>query len=215
LSQPFTGDRTSATYVCGQTIYWFADAGERRRSNGRGDIFSLWRRILDKAEENGGAYGPDHVLAIIAPDEPAKNTLGLFLAESGTERWQKLPALAAILGIKLQAGPPSTESLRHLALFHILNQYCTGSRGMWTQNDYLKLDTGDRCGPLNGDPDVDALNGHNLFTDMPAAYAAVTAACAANGEIAFTRAGKSDKVTATCTKPVPTAPPSFRIRATP
>lgn len=215
LNEPFKGRRSDATYVCGQTVFWLADAAEKRRSNGRSNVFAIWRRILENAEANGGVYGPDYVLAAIAPDEQAKKAISLFLTESGTERWKDLPARVAPLGIKLEAGPASDDVLRTNALFHILNQYCTGSRGMWEQTDYLRLDTGDRCGPLNGDPDVDALNGHNLFTDMPAAYTAATEACATNGDIVLTRTSSTIKVTAACKKPLDPAPPAFRISATP
>jgi hypothetical protein len=215
LAKPFSGDRSNATYVCGQTLYWLADAGEKRRSKGRGDIFTLWRRLLDKAEANGGTYNFNQVLAIVAPDEPAKAALSLFLVENGAERWQQLPALAAPLGIVLESGTPTPDSLRRLALFHILDQYCTGSRGWWTQDDYLKLDTGNRCGPLSGDPDIDSLNGYSLLTDMPKAFAAATEACAKNGDIALTRTGAPTKLVAPCTKPMPAPPPAFSIRATP
>lgn len=86
---------------------------------------------------------------------------------------------------------------------------------MWREEDHMKLDTGDRCGPLSGDPEIDTLNGYSLYSDLPAAHAALKQACEQNTDVTFTRTGKPDKVTAACTKPLPPSPPNFRIVSTP
>jgi len=215
LARALTANRSSATYVCGETLFWLADAAEKTRSRGRSDVFAIWRRILDRAESNGGAYTVNDVLGFAAPSAETKKAFGLFLADQGYDRWHDLPDLVKPLGIELQAGPPTDATLRAAMIFHILDLHCTGTRGMWHEDKYLKLDTGDRCGPLSGDPEVDALNGHNLYTDLQAAHAATTAACAQNADITLTRTGKPHKVTAPCTKPLPPLPPNFRILATP
>jgi hypothetical protein len=119
------------------------------------------------------------------------------------------------LGIVLVTGVPDDETLRRQTMWHLLNLHCTGTRGMWVEEGHLKLDTGDRCGPLSGDPEVDTLNGFSLYTNLPAARAAAEEACRMNGDVTLTRTGKPHKVTAACTKPLPPAPPMFRILATP
>jgi hypothetical protein len=212
----FTGVRTGATYVCGETLFWLAEAAERTRSNGRSDIFSIWRRILDRAETNGGAYTLDHVLAFAAPTDQIRKAFALFLSEDSVERWANLPALTNPLGIEMTMGPPDATTLRHDMIAHLLNLYCgKGPRGMSREADHLKLDTGDRCGPLSGDPEVDTLNGHSLYADLATAHAALNEACRTNGNVTLSRIGKPDTFTVACTKPLPQPPPTFRILRTP
>jgi hypothetical protein len=215
LDRPFTGHRSSATYVCGETLYWLADVAAKKRSKGRENIFTLWRRIFDKAESNGGIYTANDIFEHAAPTAEAKAAFAVFLADEGYERWQTLPARLKPFGVDLLAEPPEAETQRGAMIFHLLNLYCEGTRGMWREDRYLKLDTGDRCGPLSGDPEIDTLNGHNLYSDLPAAHAALVDACKQNGDVTLTRTGKPDKVTAACTKALPPLPPNFKIRATP
>lgn len=208
------GVRTDATYVCGETLFWLAEAAEKARSKGRGDIFAVWRRILDKAETNGGVYTLDHVLSFAAPTEDIKRAFDLILSEQGIERWAKLPALTKPLGIELTIGPPEEQSLRHDMIAHLLNLHCgKGPRGMSREADHLKLDTGDRCGPLSGDPEVDSLNGHSLYTNPARAHAALEESCRTNASITLSRAGNPAVITVACTKPFPPQPPTFRIIA--
>ena len=215
LDRPFTGHRSNATYVCGETLYWLADVIAKKRSNGRKDIFTLWRQIFDKAESSGGIYTANEVFERAAPTPQAKEAFALFLADEGYERWQTLPARLKPFGVNLLAQPPTNETLRDAMIVHMLDLYCEGTRGMWREDDHMKLDTGDRCGPLSGDPEIDTLNGYSLYSDLPAAHAALKQACEQNTDVTFTRTGKPDKVTAACTKPLPPSPPNFRIVSTP
>lgn len=208
------GRRTNATYACGETVQWLADVFERTRTRGRHDVFSVWRRIFDKADSSGGVYSTaDFINSAVAHDKAANDALALFLTEEGIDRWSKLPARLKPFGVALALGPPSDEALRTTAVWHMLNLACEGQRGMWHAADHLTLDTGDRCGPLSGDPEVDAINGHNLFTDAPAAYGAVKTACESNGTVSFSRPGATQQWTVPCTAPVPPVPPGFRIAA--
>ena len=215
LAAPLAYGRSNATYVCGETLFWLADAAEKTRSNGRSDIFAIWRRILDKAEANGGLYTLTDIRTFAAPANDIEKAFDLFLVEEGMERWQRLPEHAKALGIALNVGPPDDETLRGATIMHLLSLHCAGRSGMWHQDDHLKLDTGDRCGPLNGDPEVDTLNGFSLYTNLPAARAAAEEACRTSGEITLTRTGKPGKVTVACAKPLPPPPPIFRILRTP
>jgi len=215
FDEPLVQHRSNATYVCGEALYWLADAAEKKRTRGRGDIFSIWRRIFDKAERTGGIYTLHDLLAEAVTDEDTKNAFALLLAETGSERWQTLPKIVKPLGIHLATDAPDADTLRTIAVAHILGLSCDGQYGMWLYKGHMKLDTGDRCGPLSGDPEIDTLNGYSLYTDAPAAFAAAKTACDAGGEITFTRAGKPEKWTARCTKPLPPAPPKFRVVATP
>jgi hypothetical protein len=212
--RPLTGHRSTTTYVCGETLYWLADVAMKRTKKGE-DIFSLWRQILRKADANGGIYTAGDIFTLAAPTDTAKNAFALFLAETGGDRWHKLPALLKPLAVDLKSGPPTDETLRRAPIIHLLNLYCEGTRGMWSEERHMKLDTGDRCGPLSGDPEVDSLNGINLYTDTKAAFDSAMAACAANGDLTLTRTGNPTKVVAACKAPLAMPPPNFRIASTP
>jgi hypothetical protein len=209
--------RSGATYACGEAIYWIADLAEKKRTKGRGDIFSVWRRIFARADSNGGIYTFHDFLTSTATSDDTGKALALFLSDTGAERWQTLPAILKPLGVKLSTDPPAIDALRHIAMWHVLDMTCPPDhpRGMLRQTESLKLDTGEQCGPLSGDPEVDSLNGHNLFTAMPAAYAAAQIACAARGDLIFTRTGKPEKIAVPCSAPLPLAPPTFRVLAAP
>jgi hypothetical protein len=215
LDRPFTGHRSSATYVCGETLYWLADIAAKKRSKGRENIFTLWRQIFDKAESNGGIYTASEVFEHAAPTAEAKAAFAVFLDDEGYERWQTLPARLKLFGANVIAQPPTDETVRRTMIVHLLDLYCEGTRGMWQEDDHMKLDTGDHCGPLSGDPEIDTLNGHNLYSDLRAAHAALNDACKQNTGVTLTRTGKSDKLVAACAKPLPPSPPNFRIIATP
>jgi hypothetical protein len=215
FDQPLAGPRSGVTYACGETLYWIADAAEKRQSRGRGDIFSVWRRIFDEADYNGGVYTIEDVLTAAVRSNDAKDVYSLFLSQSGTERWHTLPVVLGRFGIELTPVPMTDFALRRAMIWHFLNMTCSGSRGMLPKTDHVVLDTGNQCGPLSGDPEVDALNGHDLFTELPAAYAAARAACADGDTIVFTRQGRPEERSFPCTIPLPAAPSHFRIVRTP
>jgi hypothetical protein len=217
FDQPITVPRSGVTYVCGETIFWIADAAEKKRSRGHGDIFAIWRRMYDRADSAGGIYTLGDFLTSAATSDNDARALQLFLTDSGGERWQTLPEVLKPLGIELakDPAPHDANTHRHIALWHVLTMTCTGNRGMRRMEDYIEFDTGKLCGPLSGNPVVDSLNGHNLFTDMSAAYAAAQTACATGGDLVFTRTGKPEKWVVPCTKPLAPVPPKFRIVSTP
>src|SRR5689334_23083815 len=105
---------------------------------------------------------------------------------SGSERWSRLPGLLSQLGVRLTAQPADPDMKRSWAIMHVLSRICSaGSRGFYHFDDHIKFDTGDRCGGLSGDPESDAINGHNLYSDIDAAYAAIDQACKVNGTVTF------------------------------
>jgi hypothetical protein len=94
---------------------------------------------------------------------------------------------------------------------HVLGQHCNGQRGFYTRTAHLDLDTGDRCGPLNGDKAIDAVAGHDVMNDVSAMYDRVQAICAAGGVIEFSR-NKAVVASASCTKPLQA--PTMYIKVT-
>jgi hypothetical protein len=203
---------SKVAYVCGDTLQWLADLGMRQKGR---DIFSLWRDMFKRAESNGGFYSSAMFRDMAERTSPSvAQAFQLVLDDVGAQRWLNLPLILKGVGMTLTTQPPTPERIRHSILFHLLNQVCgPGSRGFFTADDNLKLDTGDRCGPLSGDPEIDSANGHNLFTNAAAAYASVKASCETKGAVTFSRAGKPGKWSVTCTAPLPEMPPAFSVNA--
>jgi hypothetical protein len=208
-TQPLAAVRSPANYPCGEVVQWLADLGQRAKSK---DSFALWRELFDQAEENGGNYTAAMFREIAARDAPAVGeALALIIDRAGLERWAELPKLVAKLGVRLKTAPPSAEARRDAAVMHVLQGVCDGQHGYWREDGWLKFDTGERCGPLSGDPEIDSANGHNLLTDAAGAATAIEDACAANAAVTFGRAGQAATWTATCSGVVRALPPSFRI----
>lgn len=209
--QPLPRTRSGPHYPCGEVLQWFADLGMQESG---GDIFDLWREIFRKAESNGGYYSAKMFRELAERGAPAVGeAMSIVLDRHGVERWAELPHALAPLGVTLDALPPSERAYRDAAVMHVLASTCKKSYGFWTEKNWLKLDTGDRCGPLSGDPEVDTVNGRNLFTDPVGAFTAVEAACRANGAVTFGRQNQTDTWTVTCAKPLSRPPPSFRMVA--
>lgn len=206
---PLSRTRDNGAYPCGETIQWFADLG--RRASGK-TYFGLWREIFERADSNGGNYSTAIFREFAERDAPAaRDAISTIVDRDGIQRWYDLPATLAKLGANVETTPPDPQAFRDAAVMQVLKQQCKGSYGFWIEDSWLKLDSGDRCGPYSGDQEVDSVNGHNLFTDAKGAFDAVEAACKINGDVTFSRTGVERTWTATCTTPIFPPPPRFRV----
>ena len=199
-------------YACGAT-QWFADLGEQGRGR---DIFALWREMFARAEANGGYYSAAMFRSLAEETSPAVgNAFRLIFEPGDPSRWNELPPLLATLGVKIESAPFPPDWVRNRIVFHLLKQVCTGpGYGKRNFDDHFVLDAGDDCGPLSGGPEVDMINGVNLFTDPLAAHEVVKAACEAKATVTLTRtSNQQQQRTMTCTVPLPPLPPAFRIAA--
>ena len=143
---------------------------------------------------------------------PAVFEAFLLVFEPGdVARWNKLPAILATLGTKLEIAPYPPDKMRNAIVLHLLKLAC--APGLISKNNYtdhFRLNTDDRCGSLASNPEVDSVNGHNLFTDTQAAFASVTKDCEAGAEVTLSRSGQADVRTMSCTKPLQ-QPPTFKL----
>lgn len=204
---PLSKTRSDVAYPCGETIHWFADLGQQ--ANGK-DYFSLWRELFKRADANGGNYSVAMFRELAERNAPAvRDAISRIVDRDGTERWSELTAILATLGAKLETLAPEPKAFRNTTVMHMLERQCNGTYGFWTEESWLKFDTGDRCGPLSGDQEVDSVNGHNLFTDAKAAFDAVKVACESNGDVTFSRAGVERTWTVKCNRPLNQPPPRF------
>ena len=170
-------------YTCGILIQWIADL--EARTSGTGDVFTLWRAMLDAARDNPAGYGVSEFRALIGRD----SAVGALFNGAGSERWPTIRERLAALGVVL-TNRPTDADLRGAALFHVASRNCSASYGFYDYPGSLTLD-GSECGPLSGEPVIDTVEGHDPQRASRAMFDAVQARCAANETVRYvTRDGR-------------------------
>ncbi|WP_242077915.1 hypothetical protein [Brevundimonas diminuta] len=197
----------NAIYHCGVVVQWIADLESRRASDGRKDIFDIWKAMLQSGRAGDG-YGVADFRSRLTPD----TAVAVLLDGPGPERWTGIQTRLSALGVTL-VNRPSPRDLRQAALFHMVDQNCGGEGGFSIDNGRIKLDSGDRCGALSGDPVVVAIEDLDPMSNGQSVFQAVQARCAENLPIRYTLAdGKT--VEAVCKAPLK-APDLWAVDAMP
>jgi hypothetical protein len=204
--------RGSGVYDCGVLAQWSADLKIRKASNGRKDVFDLWRGLFEEADAHAGANDGAGFLKAAGLSQEADDPLRLLVEPGGAERWPALVAALNGLGARvIQTRSPDAE--RQQTLYHLMDQVCQGRKGYYGGDPKrVKLDTESRCGVLNGDPIIDSVAGHGVVTDALAARDAVAAICTTGGEVPL---GLDGKIVATvaCKTPMPQRPLAWAVEA--
>jgi hypothetical protein len=196
-----------AVYDCGVTVQWSADLMARSASGGRRDVFDVWRDLFAASRAGDGTYDAKDFLTKAGRSAKAEDPLRLLTAPDVEERWRRLIAALNAQGARI------VDAERTDLLFHLEGLVCKGGFGFYGgQAQGVKLDTGDRCGPLNGDPMVDAVAGHDLVADATGARDAAVEICAAQGDVAFTYREKL-VATVACKAPLPPRPLAWTVKA--
>jgi hypothetical protein len=204
--------RGKGVYDCGVLAQWSADLKIRKASNGRQDVFDLWRGLFADAKARGGAYDGAGFLKAADLSQAADDPLRLLVEPGGAQRWPALVAALNGLGARIVPGrSPAAE--RQQMLYHLLGQVCRGGVGYYGGDPKsVKLDTESRCGALNGDPVIDSVAGHGVVTDVLAARDAAAAICAAGGDVPLALDGKAVGVIP-CKTPMPERPLAWDVEA--
>lgn len=197
----------SAVYDCGVVVQWIADLEMRKASHGRHDIFNLWNAMVARGR-SGAGYGVADFRAALTQNSAVK----ILLDGRGADRWASLEARLSSLGVSL-ANAPGRGDYRRAALLHLTTQSCTGATGFYTVPEGVKLDTGDRCGVLSGDPVVARIEDHDPMADAEAMFRAVQARCARATPIRY-RFQDGRTVEAVCSLPL-TDPKAWTITTAP
>ena len=198
----------SAIYNCGVVVQWIADLETRQASGGGRDVLDLWKALLD-AGRAGDGYGVADFRALLQPD----SAVGVLMDGPGAARWAGMEARLAALGVTLEYRPGPGD-YRMAALFHLNNQNCTGGgTGFYRVEQGIKLDTGDKCGPLSGDPVLAAIEDHDPAGDATAMFFAVQARCAAALPVRY-RMQDGRMIEAKCEAPL-VAPKAWAVTAAP
>lgn len=198
----------SSIYNCGVVVQWIADLEARKASEGARDVFDLWKSMLD-AGRAGDGYGVTDFRALLQPD----SAVGVLMDGPGAVRWAGIEARLAALGVVLE-DQPGPGDYRLAALFHLNDENCTGGgAGFFTTDKGVKLDTGQTCGVLSGDPLLASVEGHDPASDATAMFFAIQARCAAALPVRY-RTQDGRLIEAKCATPL-VAPKAWAVTAAP
>jgi hypothetical protein len=184
------GESGRAPYACGTVVQWIASVDENR-STSIERFFALWRTTFAAAARAGHVYGAQSFLQTAVKAAPARSAaLDIVSIGEGIERWTMLTPELAKLGVPISTRVSDPPVLRKRMVMHLLSQVCTGRYGFYDNDTFFKLDTGTRCPPAPVDPEVDTVEGEDIFGDAAAAYERVSRRCA-NGEAVELSRGKN------------------------
>ena len=202
-------------YNCGVLVYWLLDrapdaqgAGERLRV--------VWASVAETFTAENAEYGVANLLAAGGATGAidAQQLLEILIEGPGGSDWQDRDRLLSELGVRVtyEYGDAWEARARAAIVNHILRLRCTPGRiGFWTFEDHIRLDTGDRCGTLSGDPLVDRINGLSIFGGMQAVFDSVEAACRNDEPIQIGIFNSAESLSAECTEPLSMLPPSATL----
>lgn len=185
-------------YACGVVLQWAWDTGMRATSKNERDVLSLWKDVIADALRNKREYSVESTIRHVPRD--AGKAADVLLNRTGSDRWMAFADAARSYGAVLESGRSMDED-RATALMHVLGQHCSGQRGYSVMDAHIVLDTGDRCGSLNGDKAFDAVAGHDALKDASAMYDRIREICGAAGSVDFTRKG-AVVASASCAAPL-------------
>lgn len=173
--------RNKAVYDCGVLVQWTADLKLRAASNGQRDVLDAWREIFVHAETGDHRYGVKEFMVAAGMTEADEDPLRLLMRPGQADRWSRLTTALIQLGATVTP-TRSADADRAALMFGLLGPLCRDNYGFFGgDGDFIKLDTGDRCGVANGDPKVDRVAGHDIVKDASAAFDTVAVLCASGG----------------------------------
>ena len=209
--------RSSDPYDCGVLVYWLLDGAPY--AQGAGDqLRMVWSSVTEKATATNSEYGVADLLAAAgaAGAVHAQQLVELLIQGPSGSDWQDRDRLLSELGVLVtyEHDDAWDDRARSAIVDHMLNLQCLpGSKGFWTFEDHIRLDTGNRCGPLSGDPRIDRINGLSIFGGMRAVFDDVEAACRNGESIQFGIFKSPESLTVECTALIRELPPSAILTA--
>ncbi len=185
-------------YACGVVLQWAWDAGLRSTSGNTRDVLSLWKDVIADAMRGNREYSVASTVRHVPQD--AGKAGEILLNRTGPDRWTAFADAVHSYGAQLVTGRSGDED-RMAGLMHLLSIHCNGQRGFSTMAGHIEFDTGDRCGPLNGDKSFDTVAGHDVLKDASAVYDRIREICVAGGNVEFAHKGVVT-ASAACTAPL-------------
>lgn len=196
----------SLVYNCGVTLQWVADVEARARSNGTSNVFTLWRTLLE-GTDGSPCYTVDDLRRHTGP------MVAMLLDDEVDARWEQLREELERAGVVVSEAPNDAD-FRSATMNHLLGQACgDGPRGYWTESGFLRLDTGDHCGPLSDGPEVVGAEGRSLFGESAQVFESVRARCEAEQDVRV-RLRTGGEVSVPC-RGSPSRPVVFNVASAP
>ncbi len=204
-------------YNCGTLVYWLLDgapvaqgAGERLRA--------VWSSVVERFADTDPEY---RVVGLIAAAAAAnavevQQLIELLIEGPDGREWQDRDRLLTGLGINVTYDYDDAWDARARAALvdQMLRLHCTAPPiGFWTFEDHLRLDTGDRCGPLSGDPLIDRINGLAIFGGMQAVMESVERACSSGESVQLGIFESPESLAVECPESIHELPPSATLSA--
>lgn len=187
-------------YDCGAVVHWLVDI-EMAEKDG---AWGVWRGLLSS---NDGYSVSDFLSAA-----PPRAGSGLATLLHGGEDLRG-GIMKSLEGHAVLAAP-APSAWANAAMWPLLQSNCRGGMGVTTTAaGRWILDTGDRCGPLSGDPELLGADGH-MFADAGAeAYRSVAVACesATDVELTLNSAGEVRRVRAPCSHEIRAPDQAYQV----
>ena len=204
-------------YNCGVLVYWLLD--DAPDAMGAGDrLREVWSSVAETFPTTNAEYRVANLLAAggATGAVEAQQLLEILIEGPSGSGWQERDRLLSELGVRVTYAYDDAWEARARATVvnHILRSQCIPGRiGFWIFEDHIRLDTGDRCGPLSGDPLIDRINGLAIFGGMQAVFDSVEAACRNDESIQFGIFESAESLTADCSEALGRLPPSATLTA--
>lgn len=209
--------RGSGPYDCGVLVYWLLDGAPY--AQGAGDrLRRVWSSVAERLAAADSEYGVEDLLAAAGVTRAvhARQLVELLIRGPSGSAWQDRDRLLSELGVRVtyKYDDAWDARARSAIVDHMLDLQCLpGSKGFWSFEDHIRLDTGDRCGPLSGDPRIDRINGLSIFGGIRAVLDDVQAACRDGEFVQFGVFESSESLTVECTAPIRELRPSAILTA--
>lgn len=200
-----TGLSGRTLYDCGFVLQWLADLDMRQA--GRSGIWGGWKAILasSQAEISLGGF---------LEASASSHAAAWLEAPTAQDRINVVSAAAAGSFHVSQIEAFSPNELTGFIVQHILSQHCPGgSYGFYTLDHAIRLDSGQGCGALSGDPVVEAINGRHVLRETDELLEDVEAACLAGDLLRFT--DDRGRLVASVPCRVPLVLPTLPVRIAP
>lgn len=187
-------------YDCGFVLQWLTDLDTSR--DRAGGIWRTWQGLLGASE---GEISLTSFLEASASSHAAR----WFTAPTAQDRINVVSEAAAGGFHVSQIGAFPASELTGFVVQHILSQHCPGgSYGFYTLDHAIRLDSGQGCGPLSGDPIVETINGRHVLNQTSELLEDVQKVCLAGGLLRFADDRGRSVASVTCRMPLrlPTLP---------
>ncbi len=202
-----------AAHECGLVIQWLSDLDTRWTFGDKHGFFTVWGSLLADSMETHQPPRPDDFFrAGFTANDPsrARKSAEALLNDSGNDRWDTLAQSLRALGLQVNL-QTDDRALRDRLVLHVLSQSCSAGYYFSTSASKVQIKVSAPCGAFTENIEVDAVEGHNLFTDANGAYEAVRKNCLAGTDVKFTK-GNDVQVKAPCKAAMPDARATFALK---